>query len=141
MGHMKILKVKKFTIVIRTSKKLEKPFGFSIRFKWRKRVIKYWIDWFSISKSIFDLPLLCHTHRNIIVWIITNTFIKYNLRSIRKQLKFNFYVTLLTLSRMLFYKTSFIVWQRWKSNPYYILVCYVFLSWKSYYCIILEYKW
>ena len=47
-------------------------------------------------------------------------------------------MTLLTFSRMLFYKTIFIVWQSRKSKRYYILVCYVFYPENL--IIILEYK-
>ena len=44
-----------------------------------------------------------------------------------KQLKINFEVTLLTFYKMLFCKTFFIAWQRWKSKCCYISV-YVFYT-------------
>ena len=38
-----------------------------------KRALKYWINWFSILMSIFDLTLL--GNKKIIAWYITNTYI------------------------------------------------------------------
>ena len=48
------------------------------------------IDIFNDLILIFDLTLLDHTYQKIITRIITNTSIQNNLRSICRQLKFNF---------------------------------------------------
>ena len=101
MGDMKAIKSKKLDIMIQTINKLERNFGFSICTLCIKKVyiqtrIKI-LNKLVILMIMFDLTLLGHTYKNITAWITTITSIKNNLRSIRKQLKFNFYVTLLTL--------------------------------------------
>ena len=38
-----------------------------------KYALKYWINWFRVLMTIFDLTLVGHIYKKIIAWIITNT--------------------------------------------------------------------